>query len=104
MAIILRRNGGERALVPFYRPFGLFGDIDELAREMWDSWRPFALDQSLVPHTDIYEEKGGELTTSMCMLCLRCVEMCPYEDCLKVNIVGKTVFKSRNWLEPSTIE
>jgi hypothetical protein len=27
--------------------------------------------------------------------------MCPYEDCLKVNVGGKTVFKSRNWLEPS---
>jgi ferredoxin-type protein NapH len=54
--------------------------------------------------TDVYEEKGGELTTSMCMLCLRCVEMCPYENCLKVNMAGKTVFKSRNWLEQSTIE
>ena len=54
--------------------------------------------------TDVYEEKGGEITTSMCMLCLRCVEMCPYEDCLKVNLGGKPVFKSRNWLEPSTIE
>ena len=48
--------------------------------------------------TDVYEKKGGNLTTSMCMLCLRCVEMCPYEDCLRVNMDGKTVFKSRNWL------
>jgi polyferredoxin len=54
--------------------------------------------------TDVYEQKGGKITTSMCMLCLRCVEMCPYEDCLKVNLGGKTVFKSRNWLEPSTME
>jgi len=54
--------------------------------------------------TDVYEQKGGEITTSMCMLCFRCVEMCPYEGCLKVNLGGKTVFKSRNWLEPSTIE
>jgi polyferredoxin len=51
--------------------------------------------------TEVYEQKGGKIMTSMCMLCLRCVEMCPYEDCLKVNIAGKTVFKSRNWLEPS---
>ena len=51
--------------------------------------------------TEVYEEKGGNITTSMCMLCTRCVEMCPYEDCLKLNIAGKTLFKSRNWLEPS---
>jgi HSP20 family protein len=24
---------------------------------MWEAWRPFTLDYSLVPHTDIYEEK-----------------------------------------------
>ncbi len=53
--------------------------------------------------TDVYEQKGGDITTSMCMLCLRCVEMCPYEDCLKLNMAGKTLFKSRNWLEPSKI-
>jgi polyferredoxin len=54
--------------------------------------------------TEVYEQKGGKITTSMCMLCLRCVEMCPYEGCLKVNMSNKTVFKSRNWLEPSEIE
>ena len=54
--------------------------------------------------TEVYEQKGGKIKTSMCMLCTRCVEMCPYEDCLKVKMGGKTVFKSRNWLEPSTIE
>jgi polyferredoxin len=51
--------------------------------------------------TEVYEEAGGDLTTSMCMLCTRCVEMCPYEGCLKLNLAGKTVFKSRNWLEPA---
>jgi polyferredoxin len=54
--------------------------------------------------TEVYEQKGGKITTSMCMLCLRCVEMCPYEECLKVKVAGKTVFKSRNWLEPSQID
>jgi ferredoxin-type protein NapH len=54
--------------------------------------------------TEVYEKKGGDITTSMCMLCLRCVEMCPYEDTLKVQLAGKTVFRSRNWLEPSNIE
>ncbi len=54
--------------------------------------------------TEVYEQKGGKIMTSMCMLCFRCVEMCPYEDCLKVNLGGKTVFKSRNWLEPAEVE
>ena len=54
--------------------------------------------------TEVYEQKGGKIDTSMCMLCTRCVEMCPYDGCLKVNIGGKTVFKSRNWLEPSAVE
>jgi polyferredoxin len=49
--------------------------------------------------TEVYEQKGGKITTSMCMLCTRCVEMCPYKDCLKVKVGRKTVFKSRNWLE-----
>jgi ferredoxin-type protein NapH len=51
--------------------------------------------------TDVYEEKGGKIGTSMCMLCLRCVEMCPYEGCLKVKVGRKTAFQSRNWLKPS---
>ena len=54
--------------------------------------------------TEVYEQKGGKINTSMCTLCTRCVEMCPYEDCLKLKFAGKTVFKSRNWLEPSTSE
>ena len=54
--------------------------------------------------TEVYEEKGGKISTSMCMLCLRCVEMCPESGCLKVKLAGKTVFKSRNWLEPAQIE
>ena len=58
MNIVLRRNGGERALVPFYRPWGLLDDIDRLARDMWNAQRPFTSGHSLMPHTDIYEEKG----------------------------------------------
>ncbi len=53
---------------------------------------------------DVYEKKGGDIKTSMCMHCFRCVEMCPYEGCLKVKMAGKTVFQSRNWLEPSKSE
>ena len=54
--------------------------------------------------TEVYEKKGGKIMTSMCMLCVRCVEMCPYEDCLRVNVGRKTVFKSRNWLEPPEVD
>jgi len=50
--------------------------------------------------TDVYEEKGGNIASSKCLLCLRCVEMCPYEGCLKLDFAGKTIYKSKNWLEP----
>jgi polyferredoxin len=54
--------------------------------------------------TEVYEQKGGKIMTSMCMLCLRCVEMCPYADCLRLSMGSKTVLKSRNWLEPSEVD
>jgi polyferredoxin len=54
--------------------------------------------------TEVYEQKGGKINTSMCTLCTRCIEMCPYQDCLKLKMGKITVFKSRNWLEPSTTE
>jgi len=50
--------------------------------------------------TQVFDQKGGDVTVSDCILCFRCVEMCPYEDTLKVKVAGKTVFRSRNWLEP----
>ncbi len=50
---------------------------------------------------EVYEQKGGKIGTSQCMLCARCVEMCPYEDALKIKLGNKAVFRSRNWLEPS---
>ncbi len=53
---------------------------------------------------EVYDQKGGKIGTSQCMLCVRCVEMCPYEDVLKIKLGNKTVFKSRNWLEPSNSE
>jgi len=55
---IILRNGGERALVPFYRPLSLLDEIDTIAREMWDARGPFTSEYNLVPHTDLYEEKG----------------------------------------------
>ena len=49
--------------------------------------------------TEVYDKKGGDVTTSNCILCLRCVEMCPYDDALRLRAAGKTILKSRNWLE-----
>jgi ferredoxin-type protein NapH len=49
--------------------------------------------------TAMYEKKNGDVTESKCMLCARCVELCPYEDALKLTFAGKTVVKSRNWLQ-----
>jgi ferredoxin-type protein NapH len=49
--------------------------------------------------TAMYEKKGGDVTESRCMLCARCVEICPYEGALEMKFAGKTLAKSRNWLE-----
>jgi polyferredoxin len=49
--------------------------------------------------SEIYEQKGGDVTKSNCMLCMRCVEMCPYEGALEAKFAGKTICKSRNWLK-----
>lgn len=49
--------------------------------------------------TQVYEKKGGDVTESRCILCARCVEICPYEEALELKVAGKTVMKSRNWLE-----
>ena len=54
--------------------------------------------------TEDYEEKGEDINVSGCMLCFKCVKMYPYEDCLKLKMAGKTVLKSRNWLESSESE
>lgn len=51
--------------------------------------------------TEVYDMKGGDVTVSGCMLCLRCVEMCPEKGTLKVKFAGKDFARSRNWLEPS---
>ena len=38
---------------------------------------------------EVYEEKVDDATISGCMLCFRCEELCPYEDCLKIKWVVK---------------
>jgi ferredoxin-type protein NapH len=49
--------------------------------------------------TEVYDRKEGDVTASGCILCMRCVEMCPYKDALKAKFAGVTVMGSRNWLE-----
>jgi len=39
--------------------------------------------------TQMYEKKGGDVTESRCMLCLRCVEMCPYEGALSLTVAAR---------------
>lgn len=48
--------------------------------------------------TEVYES-NKDIYSTMCTLCLRCVEMCPESDCLSLKLNGKTICKSRNWLE-----
>jgi ferredoxin len=52
--------------------------------------------------TEVYEKNDGDMDTSICILCLRCIEMCPQEGCLSLNLAGFHLCKSRNWLEPAT--
>ena len=49
--------------------------------------------------TEVYDNRSGDVTASGCMLCVKCVEMCPEKDALRLEFAGKTVFKSRDWLE-----
>jgi len=46
---------------------------------------------------EVYEKESGNIMTSQCIGCLRCVEMCPYDDALKFKFAGKTVCRSKNW-------
>ena len=59
MNITLYRNPARAltAWTPYYRPLGLLEEIDELARDFWASSQSGLLGTTLVPHTDMYEEK-----------------------------------------------
>jgi formate hydrogenlyase subunit 6/NADH:ubiquinone oxidoreductase subunit I len=45
---------------------------------------------------ELYEQKDGKINNSMCILCTRCVESCPYPDAIRLKLAKKTLFKSRN--------
>ncbi|MDR0373669.1 MAG: 4Fe-4S binding protein [Nitrososphaerota archaeon] len=49
--------------------------------------------------TAVYEKKGGDVTESRCILCARCIEVCPYDDAIKLTFLDVPIIKSRNWLE-----
>ncbi|NLF88740.1 4Fe-4S binding protein [Candidatus Bathyarchaeota archaeon] len=53
--------------------------------------------------TEVYEKKDGDIHTSMCTVCLRCVEMCPERNCLSLKLAGQTIYKSRSWLDGSSV-
>ncbi len=45
---------------------------------------------------ELYEQKDGKINSTMCILCTRCVESCPYPDAIRLKLAKKTLFKSRN--------
>ncbi len=45
---------------------------------------------------EVYEQKGGKINSTMCIVCARCVEACPNRDALKLKLGKKTLFRSRN--------
>jgi ferredoxin-type protein NapH len=45
---------------------------------------------------ELSEQKGGKINNSMCILCVSCVESCPYPKALNLKLAKKTLFKSRN--------
>lgn len=45
---------------------------------------------------ELSEQKDGKINSSMCILCVSCVESCPYPAALELKLAKKTLFKSRN--------
>lgn len=46
--------------------------------------------------TKVYEEKKEEnVTAPECIMCFLCVELCPEDDCLKVNFFSRPIIKSK---------
>jgi len=43
----------------------------------------------------MYEKKDGDVTESRCILCTRCIEVCPYDDALELTFLGKPFMKSK---------
>jgi len=44
----------------------------------------------------VFEEKEKKnINHPNCIMCFNCVEKCPEKDCLKVTVLGKTIFRSK---------
>jgi HSP20 family protein len=57
--IVMSKFSPERkALVSSYRPLNIIDVCDSLSQEIWDSWSPFDSKYSLIPGSEIYEDKG----------------------------------------------
>ena len=54
----LRPTRALSAWSPFYRHLNVMEEIDELAREFWNTRRSGLFGDTFTPHTDMYEEKG----------------------------------------------
>jgi len=49
-----------------------------------------------VEHTAVYEEKTRRVVShGDCIMCLKCVESCPRDGCLKVKFLGLEILRSR---------
>jgi ferredoxin-type protein NapH len=91
--------GALTALFSSFTPFNLIA-LTRLTKNQ-EKCTKFGVCKRVCPTeaTQVYEKKEGDVTESRCILCARCVEICPYEDALELKFAGKTIMKSRNWLE-----
>lgn len=64
MTVIIRRSPSLALTVvePLYRPARFLDDVENMARELWESWEPFTFHTSLTPRMDITEEKDTLVT------------------------------------------
>jgi len=55
----------------------------------------YCIDACPVENHFVYEQKGRkDISHNDCVMCMRCVEICPQEECLRVTFLGKTIVKS----------
>jgi polyferredoxin len=48
--------------------------------------------------TEVYEgDKGGDITSSRCVRCFRCIQICPEERCLQAKLLGLPIYNSKAW-------
>jgi ferredoxin-type protein NapH len=45
---------------------------------------------------ELCEQRKGKINSTMCILCVSCVESCPQPNAIELKLAKKTLFKSRN--------